>query len=108
MTMTTSAKARHLFGKRAHPFWKKLGISFKTAFERCSNGVRITSKIEAINPAKMDSIDYFLKVPTVNKCHPSRTQRTKEEPMIIITQSIGFNPSTLKNCCKPGNSTIAI
>ena len=44
----------------------------------------------------------------VNRCQISRTQSTNEEPMMIITQSISFNPSTLKNCCKPGNSTIAI
>lgn len=44
----------------------------------------------------------------VIRCQISRTQSTNEEPIMIIIQSISFSPSTLKNCCKPGNSTIAI
>lgn len=40
--------------------------------------------------------------------HNSRTQSTSDEPRIIITQSTSFSPVTLKNCCKPGISTMAI
>ncbi len=34
----------------------------------------------------------------VIKCHPSRTQSTREEPTIIIIQSCKLKPQTLKNC----------
>ena len=44
----------------------------------------------------------------VNRCQISRTQSTNEEPKKMIIQSVSFSPSTLKNCCKPGTSTIAI
>lgn len=32
----------------------------------------------------------------VIKCHPSRTQSTREEPTIIIIQSCKLKPQTLK------------
>ena len=53
-------KARRLFRKRAHPFWKKVGIFFQIAFERRSKKeVRTLGKMgrhSVLNPIR--SLDY--------------------------------------------------